>query len=224
MTKLGVPQSVDYYKVANQVRQAREQWLHDSAIVERESGTTRTNAAMRVEFAIRNGYLEEYDYNFLLDMIHRCELHGKDPADVVAEMYGVPRERVRRRIATGRRAKKLPPKKPREKVGKQLGEKHHSTTITEADVRAIRASDERQVDLAKRYGVAQTTISSIQRGRAWGHVPGANPRGRRKLTEQDVRDIRASDETHAALAAKYGVTPSNIGAIKSRRTWTWVLG
>lgn len=53
------------------------------------------------------------------------------------------------------------------------GESHPRTTLTEADVLAIRAAwpGVRQVDLALRYGVRQTTISNILRRVTWGHVP-----------------------------------------------------
>lgn len=50
------------------------------------------------------------------------------------------------------------------------GEQHYSTDLTEDDVRFIRASQERQEDLAKRFGVTQTTISDIRRRKSWRHV------------------------------------------------------
>lgn len=40
--------------------------------------------------------------------------------------------------------------------------------LTEQQVREIRASAARQVDLAALYGVNQTTISSIKCGKSWG--------------------------------------------------------
>ena len=43
--------------------------------------------------------------------------------------------------------------------------------------------------------------------------------GRSKLTEQDVLQIRASNETHEVLASRFNVSLSNIYAIKSRATW-----
>lgn len=50
------------------------------------------------------------------------------------------------------------------------GETHWSTKLTEDDVRAIRASTEKQRDLAARYGLTQTTISDIRRRKSWAHV------------------------------------------------------
>lgn len=40
-----------------------------------------------------------------------------------------------------------------------------------------------------------------------------------KLTEQQVREILASDETGGSLARKFGVTRANVNAIRRRETW-----
>ena len=37
-------------------------------------------------------------------------------------------------------------------------------------MREIRASTERQIDLAARYGVAQSTISAIRKRIIWKHI------------------------------------------------------
>jgi hypothetical protein len=47
------------------------------------------------------------------------------------------------------------------------GAKHHMVKLTEAEVREIRRSDKSQRDLAKKFGVGQTTISTIIRKRNW---------------------------------------------------------
>jgi methylaspartate ammonia-lyase len=39
-----------------------------------------------------------------------------------------------------------------------------------ADVLAIRASDERNLDIAARYGVSASLICNIRKGRAWKHL------------------------------------------------------
>ena len=43
-----------------------------------------------------------------------------------------------------------------------------------------------------------------------------------KLTPDDVRAIRASDEPTAVLAERYKVSCQNIRDIRSRRLWKWV--
>lgn len=50
------------------------------------------------------------------------------------------------------------------------GEQHNQAKLTEDDVRAIRASNKRQRDLAAEYGVRQGTISFIKSGKTWTHV------------------------------------------------------
>lgn len=50
------------------------------------------------------------------------------------------------------------------------GTKNPRTRLTDADVLAIRASSDRGTVLAKRYGVAPTTISHILTRRRWNHI------------------------------------------------------
>jgi len=55
------------------------------------------------------------------------------------------------------------------------GERSGNAKLTEADVRAIRASDERGVVLARRYGVDNATISAVRTRRIWRHVEQSSP-------------------------------------------------
>jgi len=59
-----------------------------------------------------------------------------------------------------------------------------------------------------------------ERGR--GHVP-HKTRGelnaQSKLTADQVREIRASTETRKQIAARLGVSPSTIGAVRQGRNW-----
>lgn len=43
--------------------------------------------------------------------------------------------------------------------------------------------------------------------------------GAAKLTEQAVREIATSSESHAALGRRYGVSPETIGHVREGRTW-----
>jgi hypothetical protein len=54
--------------------------------------------------------------------------------------------------------------------GAPRGERHWKAKITEADVRAIRASKGTTRDLAKQFGIAASTISNIRAGVRWKHV------------------------------------------------------
>jgi len=50
------------------------------------------------------------------------------------------------------------------------GEQHGYAKLSEQDVRAIRASNERQRDIAKRFGITQANVSLIRRRKSWAHV------------------------------------------------------
>ena len=50
------------------------------------------------------------------------------------------------------------------------GERCHSAKLTKSDIRAIRASNETNVVLGARFGVAPSNISHIQRRKTWRHV------------------------------------------------------
>ena len=50
------------------------------------------------------------------------------------------------------------------------GEAQHDAKLTSTDVLKIRASEETQSSLAKRYGVSQPRISQVQIRKAWRHI------------------------------------------------------
>lgn len=58
--------------------------------------------------------------------------------------------------------------KGREK--KAFGSSVGTARLTEEDVRAIRADERSQDDIAREYQIAQTTVSAIKRGKNWKHV------------------------------------------------------
>lgn len=54
------------------------------------------------------------------------------------------------------------------KPGENRGEKNIKSKLTEADVKTIYlCSDKTQQKLAERYGVQQSTINHIKKGRTW---------------------------------------------------------
>ncbi len=56
-------------------------------------------------------------------------------------------------------------------IERRKGEAHHGAKLTEADVRAIRASSETLKALAGRYGVTIGPIWAIRKRRTWTHIP-----------------------------------------------------
>lgn len=65
---------------------------------------------------------------------------------------------------------------------------------------------------SRRAGRYPTTLPSLQGER----------HHKAKLSASQVREIRASGGTQQALADHYGVSKATIGAIRSRRIWTWL--
>lgn len=55
------------------------------------------------------------------------------------------------------------------------GEQVHNARLTEADVLAIRADHRTQNEIAKEYGLAQTTVSAIKRRVNWSYLQDGTP-------------------------------------------------
>lgn len=86
-----------------------------------------------------------------------------------ARRLGISRTAVTMRIKAGwspHEAATAPP-------GYARGERHGKTKLTADDVREIRRrkeAGEKQRDIGREFGVSESTVSSIIRGRVWGHV------------------------------------------------------
>ena len=116
---------------------------------------------------------------------------------------------------------------------RRLGSEHRGAKLTEANVLAIRASQEPTNELARRFGVEGATIAAARWGETWSHLPPSEhdrsvieqlgeKHHNAKLTAEAVRQIRASPLPSSALAAIYGVTPSNIDFVRNGKTWRHV--
>jgi len=53
---------------------------------------------------------------------------------------------------------------------RRKGERHPLSILTEEQVKEIRESSEKGTVLAERYGIAQSTVSSIRHHGRWKHV------------------------------------------------------
>lgn len=54
-----------------------------------------------------------------------------------------------------------------------LGSRHHRAKLTEAQVSQIRASTDRQCDIAEKFGVSRATVCLIKGGKMWRHAQAA---------------------------------------------------
>lgn len=61
------------------------------------------------------------------------------------------------------------------------GERNRASVLSSDDAVAISRSDEPCAVLAERYGVSETVVSSIRRGKTWSRVTGVKPAGRKRL-------------------------------------------
>lgn len=152
---------------------------------------------------------------------HRCD----NPRCINVEHFepGTPQDNVADRVARGRSAR---------------GERAGGSKLTESQVIEILHSPESARSLARRLGVNKEAVAGVRRGRTWKHVPrpacwegGKAPprpphRGTQlqgaKLTEDDVRAIRASAKSFRSLAREYGVSSGRISDIKKGKSWAHV--
>lgn len=118
-----------------------------------------------------------------------------------------------------------------------FGDKNKMSRLTESQVMEIRSiyPTKSTVELAKIYGTAPGNIRDAINGKTWKHLPGCrrlirhNPAfgeksGRRKLSEDQIREIRSKypEMTGPQLAKEYGVSHRNIYCIIKRRNWTHI--
>lgn len=130
----------------------------------------------------------------------------------------------------------------------QQGEKGNKSKLTEKDVLYIRSSHKTLKELALKFGVHFATIGKIRRGVTWTNLPNSKTfngntgkkrtskmrenlsklyQGEKsltaKLTEENVRHIRASTETVKDLALKFGVGRTTIYDIRSGHKWKHLI-
>jgi hypothetical protein len=102
--------------------------------------------------------------------------------------------------------------------------------LTQYDVSDIRqrlAARERHKKIADRYGISAGTVTFIARGLLWHDPNHTWTDGRKKLTVDNIKEIRrrlAHGEVHARIAEDYFVSDSTIDNIANGKSWSWVKG
>lgn len=91
-------------------------------------------------------------------------------------------------------------------------------TLTEEQVIAIREDTRTEAEIGKEYGLCQKTINAIKTGKTYKSFGGTTKRvGRerqRKLTREQILDIRTSKLSGVELAKKYGFSAPTICKIR----------
>jgi DNA-binding transcriptional regulator YiaG len=124
-------------------------------------------------------------------------------------------------------------KKGRFKKVYQRGEKNGQSKLTGDQVKEIRArlaAGEAQPLIAAEYGIAQSTVSKLNRAARWGHtvsgVINTRNKANSKITPDDVREIRrryAAGEKQKDIRMDYGISESSISEICSGKRWANVV-
>jgi len=112
------------------------------------------------------------------------------------------------------------------------GEASGRSKLSEQQARDILLDPRPYQVIAEDYSITPATVGDIKNRKSWAFVNVEPVKGshrgnaRRgvsdKLTEQDIRDIRASQDTGKAMAGRYGVSAQSICDIRKRRSWKHV--
>jgi hypothetical protein len=110
------------------------------------------------------------------------------------------------------------------------GEKNSASKLTEANVIELRDLRRQGVTvrvLAEKYGVSEAQVSSAATGRDWGHVPGALPVEKARMTDDVVSALRGEYiegrwGENARLSVKYGIPTSYVSNIISGKKFSHV--
>lgn len=95
--------------------------------------------------------------------------------------------------------------------------------LTESAVLAIREGGRTDIQWGLILGVDNTTVRSARTGQTWKHLPGAAVEPRHgKLTEEDVRSIRASSAQNDYWADLLGVSALTVLRARAGRTWAHI--
>lgn len=145
-----------------------------------EDGKRKLYTAHRVSFSAHFGEIPKG-----LQVLHRCD--NRPCFNPVHLFLGTQLENVEDMFAKGRNNHKAadvhwtkiypekvrrgdnhPSKLKNERL--KRGSDHYSAKVTEDDVRSIRSSTETLSMLSDRFGLSQSSLSSIRRRKTWAHV------------------------------------------------------
>jgi len=116
------------------------------------------------------------------------------------------------------------------------GERQHLSKLTEKQVLEIRVDRRTHREIADEYGIAQTLVGMIKRKLIWKHLRGptinrhhktgarGNRNGHAKLTDEQVREIRAlkGKESGVSVATRYPIGSSMVYNIWCGISWQHV--
>ncbi len=163
-----------------------------------------------------------------------CALHSCDVRSCVNPKH----------LRWGSRAENIEDAKQRHRM--PFGSAHHASKLTDSQVeelRELRANGWRLKDLRNKFGVSESTICAICRGKAWIYHKSRNelPKDRaelrvskgigsrhhraklRETQVREIRELRAKGKTTVDLGHSFGVSSSLVSMICSGRVWKHIL-
>lgn len=163
---------------------------------------------------------------------HRCDNRPCCRPDHT--LPGTQAENIRDMIERGRMA----PSEQHRPKNPAHGARHYRAQLTESQVTEIReryaAGGIGQAELGKLYGIGQGAVRKIVHGTNWKHLPVIpvvthpghtihQPRGKAhgmaKLSEDQVRQIRAAVGVQSKIADQFGISQTTVWRIRSGKGW-----
>lgn len=185
----------------------------------KRTGRVKSMTASRYSWILHNGPIPKREGAAALHVCHHCD---NPPCVNPAHLFlGTNAENQADKHRKGRCAIRL----------------SNGAKLTWEDVREIRAFQGPRKSLMAKFGIAPMTVSNIILRRSWQNDPNESYEPGRtigkqgkpgelnhssKLKTEDVLAIRSSVEQKSILARRYGVSPSAIGLIVSRKRWKGV--
>lgn len=172
-------------------------------------------------YCLPKGY-GRFGLNGRVELAHRVSFliqHGRDPIACVCHSCDNPKCVNPSHLFEGTTLDNV-----RDKVEKgrgNHGSRHGNSKLTDAVVRGIYKDQRVFREIAVEFEVSESVVHRIKVGKAWRHL-GLKDKGRltrTKLTDKDVLAIRSDMRSNRDIASGYGVSASNIAAIKRRLTW-----
>lgn len=114
----------------------------------------------------------------------------------------------------------------------RYGENSENAKLTHVQALAILSAEGTHTEIASRFGVTQTVVSGIKRGKRWRQSTGLAPTApvtteercatQSTLTEEIVRGILSATGTQEEIAQRFNVARSTVWRIKRGKVWQHV--
>lgn len=103
----------------------------------------------------------------------------------------------------------------------------HLVALEVAGVLVVKGMDQRhtcgrRICININHQIKGTRAENMADAIAMGTIARGRRHGMVKLTEDDVRAIRASTEPQAVVAATYGIGGAQVSRIRTRKSWAWL--